>query len=697
MTKSRRWRRRGRALAGTAFCALIVVVAALATPAAASPVAKNGPPGSALAPIDPQHWENPDSMTWAEYQKVPHTNWSDPSLKPSVRTFKAALLVADYQDLPFTVTQQPGSTPFGNPRPGFTPITRDQVPTYYRDLLNKPQPLNHDQTLNSYWMEDSGGRFGVSLDAFGPYRMPGDQAEYGLNEWGAQVDCPVGETCNKNIRTDVNQLWTADQGADIASTYDMVIVITAGQDESSTWQEFGEQMWSDKSQVPDSFGPPNNADHKLPNWAPTRYIDWTSWAAASAPWPNTSRWPGSTISSTTQDESSGLGTFAHEFSHVLGIGDNYNNPFGVPPVRAYTGPWDMLSRGSFGGPGGTHTRWNIPSEAGGSLGVEHDLRNKMKLGIVGPGNVLHLSRDALAASGTVVVDVTSRETPAQGINADEISGLNIAMTGADKEPTCSQKTDPLCDGGGFDNYTVEAIDRVGADSFAPDHGVMLAKTKDADRSPFVWTVDANPQDIHEVDYYDPNGKPIMVTVGDQRQLNDALFHAGPNSGSQEEYVDQANRLHFYILDTYRDKWGDLHYVVGVRSLDGAGPHVRGVSLGVPKVKRIPQASAATCNVPLANTGRTEAVPPGQPDNVAPYVTDDVYRISAQATGFGWSSELPRDLVYAKAGGASITVPVNVVRGTSSSNQTTVTVTARSESNPNATASVTCTVTQKQAK
>jgi len=47
-----------------------------------------------------------------------------------------------------------------------------------------------------------------------------------------------------------------------------------------------------------------------------------------------------------------MSTYAHELSHVLGIGDNYNNPFGVPAQRDYSGPWEMLSRGTFNGPGG---------------------------------------------------------------------------------------------------------------------------------------------------------------------------------------------------------------------------------------------------------------------------------------------------------------------------------------------------------
>ena len=35
----------------------------------------------------------------------------------------------------------------------------------------------------------------------------------------------------------------------------------------------------------------------------------------------------------------------------------------------------------------------------------------------------------------------------------------------------------------------------------------------------------------------PDGTIAKVTIGDPRQLNDAAFNAGLNSGSQYEYVD----------------------------------------------------------------------------------------------------------------------------------------------------------------
>ncbi len=389
-------------------------------------------------------------------------------------------------------------------------------------------------------MEDSGGRYGVDLTGFGPYQMPGKSHEYGM-EFQGDTGCPAGDTCDRDIRTDARAAWVADVGEEVADSYDFVFFLSAGQDESSTWQEFGPMKFENKEDVTDEFGPPDDA---LPNWVDTRYVDWTSWAAGSSPWPNAGG------GSSTQAESSGQSTYAHEFSHILGIGDNYNNPFGIPARRDYSGPWEMLSRGTFNGPGGPHTRWLIPATGGSSMGAQHMLRNKIKLEMVDEANVLRLSREALADSGLVIAKVTARSV-LPGRN--DLSGVNIQFGTGDLDPACDVNTDPFCDGGGYNNYTVEVVDRMGSDSFTPDAGVLLAKTKDQDRAPFEWVIDANPQDIGMTDFVRPDGTRVPITIGDYRQLSDSLFHAGTDSGSEYEYVDEANRLHFYVLDVARNR------------------------------------------------------------------------------------------------------------------------------------------------
>ena len=114
-------------------------------------------------------------------------------------------------------------------------------------------------------------------------------------------------------------------------------------------------------------------------------------------------------------------------------------------------------------------------------------------------------------------------------------------------------------------------------------------------------IDANPQDINMIDFYRPDGTAVPVVRGDPRQLNDATFHAGTGSGSEFEYIEEFNRLHFYVLDTHRDGDGVLYYDVAVRNMDGAGPFARGVSLGQAATSQL-SSSTTKLEIPLTNTG-----------------------------------------------------------------------------------------------
>ncbi|MFI6517253.1 M6 family metalloprotease domain-containing protein [Spirillospora sp. NPDC050679] len=621
-------------------------------------------------PVDPQNYELPDTMTWDDYKAVPGTNWADPSVKGSIKNFKGAVVLVDYPNQPFVVTQKKNSTIFGNPTT-VGEVPQDEVAQFYQDFLNKPQDLNRGHTLHEYWMEDSGGRYGVDLKAFGAYRMKAKDHEYGVGQFQDGTGCPAGDTCNRDIRADARAAWIADVGEETAKSFDFVFILTAGQDESSTWQEFGMMKWKSKEDVPDEWGPEDDA--ALPNWIKTRYVDWTSWQAGSTHWPN------AVTGSSTQAESSGMGVFAHEFSHILGIGDNYNNPYGNPPRRAYSGPWEMLSRGSFNGPGGPHSRWMIPATGGASMGAQHMLRNKLKLGIINPDNVLQLDREVLAAQGALVAKVTAR---AADPGEKGLSGINLKLGAAgDQSPQCDPAKDPLCDGNRptdkYNNYTVEVVDRMGFDSFTPDSGVLLAKTKDRDSAPFIWVKDANPQDIDKTDFVLPDGTVSKMTIGDYRQLSDALFHAGNDSGSEYEYVDQANKLHFYVLDLKRDKKGVLSYTVAVRALDGAGPQKRGVKVdsGNPS----PAGGGwSKCTLTLRNTGKGGT---GHHDS-------DVYRLKGEIAGEGWKVWLPHSVATAKAGGTS-EVEVWAKSSPGADRYGKVTLRATSESDPTKTDTGTC--------
>lgn len=611
-------------------------------------------------------------MTWADYHSIPGVNWADPSLVPSKKQFKVALVAVDFPDQPFVITLPKKSDLFGNPQ--IDPVPRGRVPQFYADFYNTPSPVNHGQTINGYWMEQSRGQVGIGkIDAFGPYRMPKNLFQYGLNEWGQRGGTPSGFTADGRIEPDADALWAKDAG-DIKSKYDIVIRIYAGYDETSVWQEFGEMKFQTKDDIPAEWG---NPDTTKPRWVVTRYEPWTSWKAGAQQWG---------LSSVRQGESSG--TLTHEIVHfAFRVGDNNNNPYAEPYHRVGSGPWDIMDRGSFNGPGGPHRRWVVPAAEGASMPAGLMLRSKIKFGFVSDASVLKLNRNGLAGSGLAVGTVTSRAAdPGPG----GLAGITVTLDGnapQDRTPPDDMNKNPLSAGQPvFNFYSLEVVQRIGYDSFTPDNGVLIAKNKNGEGNTcgyncFTWVIDAHPEDIKMLDFKRPNGEPVMRTIADYRQLNDALFHAGLNSGSQYEWEDTANRLHFYVADVHKDERGILSYTVGVRSLDGAGPQRRGVSI-VP-------ANANDCQFTLTNTGSPAATDPSlHPQDAAAYLNHDIYRLSVSADGQGWSAQLQNALAAVKFGDSQL-VPVNVTRLPGSASSATVTLKAASESDPTKTATAAC--------
>jgi hypothetical protein len=234
---------------------------------------------------------------------------------------------------------------------------------------------------------------------------------------------------------------------------------------------------------------------------------------------------------------------------------------------------------------------------------------------------------------------------------------------------------------------MEVVQRIGYDSFTPDNGVLLAKNKDREGrnggpnqfNCFNWVIDAHPEDINVVDYIRPDGVEVMRTIADYRQLNDALFHAGTRSGSEFEFIDIPNGLHFYVIDIARDQNGILSYTVGVRSTEENSDRERSFSLSAPEVPEI-TGKAALIPVTITNNDPSfvadTAFHPVK--NAEQYLQNDIYRISAEVSGAGWDAVMINELASLRSG-ESADIPVFVSAPRSGS--AVLTVTAVSESDP----------------
>jgi hypothetical protein len=460
-----------------------------------------------------------------------------------------------------------------------------------------------------------------------------------------------------------------------------VLRVYASYDETGVWQEFGEMKFNTPEDIPPEWGNPNP---EKPRWIPTRYVEWTSWLAGAQQWG---------LSSMRQGENSG--TITHELGHyAFRLPDLNNNPYVEPFRRVAAGPWDMMDRGCFNGPGGPHMRWVVPPDHGAAMPAGLMVKNRLENEFISEDDVLTLSREGLAASGPAVARVTARAVdPLPGTFA----GVVVRLDGPeprDRTPEGDPATNPLSPGiPNYDAYSLEVVQRIGYDSFTPDNGVLLAKFKDSLRgrnggpnafNSYIWVIDAHPEDMDQVDYVKPNGEAVKRTIADYRQLNDALFHAGMDSGSRFEWEDPYNRLHFYVVDVEQTGEGILVYTLAVRSLDGSGAQERGVGLEGPA-----EASAGGVGAPivftLTNNGSGSSAQPGlHPDDATAFLQGDVYRLSVSIDGAGWSARLLNALAAVDAG-ASAPVAVYLTAEPGAASTATLTLTATSESDPSVTA------------
>lgn len=552
-------------------------------------------------PIDDESWVLPREMTWDDYRPIPGIDWNNSDLIDPELEIKGAIILVDFPDQKFILSQPEGSDPAGNPV-GVGEIPRDDLPQWWEDYLNTPQEINNYSTIDGYWKENSFGKWSVDLTSFGVYEMDHYYWQYGMNEFGQQENIPEGYDTYSIMD---HAIEAAQEELDASGEeYDFTFIVHAGYGESDIWQQFGEMMFDRPEDIPDEFGPPaylKEQHPELENWANTRYVPWTSWWAAAAPWPRANIRDGISV----QGESSGMAVFAHEFGHIMNLYDNYNNPYADPVSRTYSGPWELMSRGSFNGPGGNHTRWTIPSYEGASSPSHHMLRNKIKQGYLTDDQYINVDRDELEHTGPVFADILTRSIPSgEEFGREGIYGLNIEMV--DYTPRNYLEDDYRADmqrgERWYDNYTIEVVDRIGHDSFQTDAGVLLAKTKNSEASPNIWVIDAHPEDIEEVDFVRPDGTEQLMSLGDYQQLSNSLFKAGTAEGVVNEYVDIYNRLHFYILDKITAEDGALSYRVAVRHLDGSGPYERGISVEKSTVKHAAPGKIAEYNFSVTNTG-----------------------------------------------------------------------------------------------
>ncbi len=129
------------------------------------------------AAVDPQSWTVPDRMTWDDWKDNPVVDWDEQEL-PNATVQKGLVILVDYSDQPFVMTQEVGSDPLGNPQ---IHVDEPELATWWANFLNTAQDVNNHVSINDFWRENSYGNWKVEMKAYGPYHLEGMEWEYGIN------------------------------------------------------------------------------------------------------------------------------------------------------------------------------------------------------------------------------------------------------------------------------------------------------------------------------------------------------------------------------------------------------------------------------------------------------------------------------------------------------------------------------------
>lgn len=203
--------------------------------------------------------------------------------------------------------------------------------TYFNDLLHKEGFSEYNGTgcATEYFRKQSNGQFDPEFDLYGPVTLPNPMSYYGGNDTYGDDKAPhmmVVHACQQLDKTvDFSQYDNDGDGY-----VDNVFIFYAGQGEASYGSD--DTVWPHSWEVSSGTG----SKFKLDGVIIDRYACTNEWERS------------------TPD---GVGTFIHEFSHVMGLPDLYHTS---SSSASYTpGAWSVLDYGPYNNDGRTPPNYSI--------------------------------------------------------------------------------------------------------------------------------------------------------------------------------------------------------------------------------------------------------------------------------------------------------------------------------------------------
>lgn len=217
---------------------------------------------------------------------------------PTIGTVRGLVILAEYQDIKFSKN-----------------ATRE----LYTNLIAKDNYVGEvaSGSVRDYFVSQSNGLFTPEFDVVGPVTLPKERAYYGSNyRDGEKVSDMVIDACHladENFDIDFTRYDCNDDG-----TVDFVYVVYAG---------YGEAQGGPKESV----------------WPQSSTLEYAYWQTIDGMY--LGRYSCSCeLNDNKGEKLDGIGTFCHEFSHILGLPDVYDPIYsGCPGL----GGWDVMDIGGY--------------------------------------------------------------------------------------------------------------------------------------------------------------------------------------------------------------------------------------------------------------------------------------------------------------------------------------------------------------
>lgn len=226
---------------------------------------------------------------------------------PKKGAIKGLVILVQYQDVKFKLS---------NPK------------QYFTDMLNKQGFSEYGGTgsARDFFIDNSNGAFTPQFDVFGPFTLPNNMAYYGANDYISDQDQAAEDMIVHGCKGLDAEINFADYDFDNDGYVDNVFVFYAGQGEASYGSE--DTVWPHQWELSEA-----NKVFTLDGKKINRYACSNEWE---------------------KDRPDGIGTFVHEFSHVMGLPDLYVTDDSDPDYTSPTpGEWSVMDYGPYNNDGRT--------------------------------------------------------------------------------------------------------------------------------------------------------------------------------------------------------------------------------------------------------------------------------------------------------------------------------------------------------